>query len=218
MLTPTGPAGALTGLPERGVDTRAITISMSGRPATPADAPEWVAPAVMVEGLRMTGWRCDARMQRCPERVDPHLSAMSSTSDPIDLSSLRKAARTAFSGREVVICAYAFGSRVSGRPLPGSDLDIAVVVPPDLEEADPLLVERLASRLSEALGSGVDIDCRCAASLPLALQGRIITEGVMIYEGDAVGRVRFETDVRRLYFDFLPLIERDAREALKAGG
>lgn len=38
--------------------------------------------------------------------------------------------------------------------------------------------------------------------------------GVLIYEGDAVARVEFETDVRRLYSDFLALIERDAREGL----
>lgn len=139
-------------------------------------------------------------------------------SKAIDLPHLREAARSAFAERDDVLCAYAFGSRVSGRPLPDSDLDVAVVVPPDREEADPLLVERLANRLSEALGPRIDIDCRSASSLPLALRGRIVTEGVLLYEGDAVERVRFETDVRRLYFDFLTLIERDAREGLIAGG
>jgi uncharacterized protein len=139
-------------------------------------------------------------------------------SGSIDLPRLREAARSAFAARDEVLCAYAFGSRISGRPFPRSDLDVAIVLPADLEEMDPLLVERLANRLEEAFGSAIDIDCRSARALPLALQGRIITEGVLLYEGDATERVRFETDVRRLYFDFLPLIERDAREGLMSGG
>lgn len=144
---------------------------------------------------------------------------MSFPPETIDLSRLREAAEAAFTDRVQVVSAYAFGSRVSGRPLPGSDLDVALLVSAGAVEEDPLVVERLASRLSEALGVvGVEIDGRDARSLPLALQGRIITQGMLIYEGDAVERVRFETDVRRLYFDFLPLIERDAREGLTARG
>jgi predicted nucleotidyltransferase len=139
-------------------------------------------------------------------------------SAPVDLSRLRAAAHAAFSDRDEVQCAYAFGSRISGRPLPGSDLDIALVLTPGAVKADPLLPERLAGRLAEELEAGMEIDAREAGSLPLALQGRIVTEGVLIHEGDPAARVRFETDVRRLYFDFLPLIERDAREALLADG
>lgn len=95
---------------------------------------------------------------------------------------------------------------------------MALVLDPAAVQADPLAVERLASRLEEALGLGIEIDARDAGSLPLTLQGRIVTEGVLIHEGRDVGRVRFEMDVRRLYFDFLPLIDRDAREGLMAGG
>jgi predicted nucleotidyltransferase len=139
-------------------------------------------------------------------------------SESIHLPDLKAAARAAFADRDEVVCAYAFGSRISGRPLPGSDLDVALVVRPEAEQADPLIAELLAGRLVDALEPGIDVDARTVASLPLALRGRIVTEGVLIYEGDAVGRVRFETDVRRLYFDFLPLIERDVREGLISGG
>lgn len=40
----------------------------------------------------------------------------------------------------------------------------------------------------------------------------------MIFESDPSRRVEFETDTRRAYFDFLPLIERDAREGIVARG
>lgn len=139
-------------------------------------------------------------------------------SEIIEMSELQAAGRAAFSGRPEVQCAYAFGSRISGRPRPGSDLDIALVLTPEAMASDPLTPELLANRFEEALDRGIEIDVRAARSLPLTLQGRIVTEGVRIYEGDPVARVEFETDVRRRYFDFLPLIERDAHEGLVAGG
>jgi len=142
----------------------------------------------------------------------------------IDLNLLREAARRAFGVDGGVAAAYAYGSQVSGRALPTSDLDIAVVADTGVE-IDPLFPERLAVRLVETLercGEGArpvpDLDVRLVDHLPLALRGRIVTEGVLIFESDPVRRVEFETDTRRAYFDFLPLIERDAREGLIAGG
>ena len=138
--------------------------------------------------------------------------------ETVDIDRLRRAAREAFADVPEVVAAYAFGSRISGRPLPRSDLDIALVATDEASEGDPLLAERLANRLAEALGEPIELDCRLTAHLPLALNGRIITEGVMIYEGDPERRVEFETATRRLYFDFLPLLERDARDGIAAGG
>lgn len=136
----------------------------------------------------------------------------------IDSERLRTAARRAFAGSEAVAAAYAYGSRISGRPHGESDLDVAVVLRRGEEDPDPLFPERLANRLAEALGETGEIDLRLAERLPLALRGRIVTEGVMIFESDPPRRVEFETDTRREYFDFLPLIERDAREGITARG
>jgi hypothetical protein len=52
---------------------------------------------------------------------------------------------------------------------------------------------------------------------PLPVQGRVVTTGVLLFEREPVRRMAFETMTRRLYFDFLPFIERDARIALGAG-
>jgi hypothetical protein len=46
----------------------------------------------------------------------------------------------------------------------------------------------------------------------------VVTEGILLYEADPSARVEFETSTRRRYFDFLPFLERDAREGLLAGG
>ncbi len=130
----------------------------------------------------------------------------------LDLNGLKEAASTAFADVGQVGAAYAFGSRITRRSLPGSDLDIALLPTPGSADSDPLLAEKMAGRLAEALGANVEIDCRLTEGLPLTLTGRIVTEGVLIYDGDPSLRVAFETDTRRHYFDFLPLIERDARE------
>lgn len=136
----------------------------------------------------------------------------------LDLDGLKEAASKAFASADEVAAAYAFGSRIKGHPLPGSDLDIALLPTPGSADSDPLLAEKMAGRFAEALGSDIEIDCRLTDSLPLTLTGRIVTEGVLIYDRDPRLRVTFETDTRRHYFDFLPLIERDAREGLLAGG
>lgn len=143
----------------------------------------------------------------------------------IDLERLREAAKRVFDDRDEIVAAYAFGSRISGRPLPTSDLDIAVVTRAEEVHADPLFPERMAVRLAEALDviadgkePRPDLDLRLVDQLPLTLRGRIVTEGVLVFESDPVRRVAFETDTRRKYFDFLPLIERDAREGLIARG
>jgi hypothetical protein len=52
--------------------------------------------------------------------------------------------------------------------------------------------------------------------LPLVVQGRILTEGRLVRSSDDVRRVRFETAVRMLYFDFLPFHARDVEEGLRS--
>ncbi|MGK7312319.1 MAG: type VII toxin-antitoxin system MntA family adenylyltransferase antitoxin [Candidatus Longimicrobiales bacterium M2_2A_002] len=110
--------------------------------------------------------------------------------------------------------AYLYGSAVTGEVGPGSDLDIALVVVPGAEP-DPLFAETVSARLGERLGFAGEVDAHVVDHLPLAVRGRVVTEGVPVFERDPEQRVEFETHTRRLYFDFLPFLERDAREALR---
>lgn len=116
-----------------------------------------------------------------------------------------------------VAAAYAYGSRVHGRPSPLSDVDLALVLANDGAPEDPLLAERLAARIAMQLGTGVEIDVHLARDLPLGVRGRAVA-GVLVYERDPRRRVEFETSTRRHYFDFLPYLERDAREGILSGG
>jgi hypothetical protein len=40
----------------------------------------------------------------------------------------------------------------------------------------------------------------------LAVKGRILADGELIYSRDEMNRIEFETQVRKAYFDFLPVI------------
>ncbi len=103
-----------------------------------------------------------------------------------------------------VIVAYLYGSMATGLETPLSDVDVAVLTDRPLEDRARLSLEMsLADKLASLI-SGREADVRAAEILPLILQGRIITEGILVYCRDDVARVRFETSVRGRYFDFLP--------------
>lgn len=144
-----------------------------------------------------------------PTRRDPDLG----------IDRVREAASHVLSECPEIAAAYAFGSRATGTARGSSDLDLAfVLVDEAYASTDPLLGERLTTRIATRLATAVEIDGHLAAHLPLTVRGRVVTEGVLLYESSPERRVEFETSARRLYFDFLPFIERDAREALLSGG
>lgn len=112
--------------------------------------------------------------------------------------------------------AYVYGSAATGAAREGSDVDIALVLTAGARPG-PLFAEGVSVRLGERLGFSVEIDAHLVDHLPLPVLGRVVTEGVLVFERDPRTRVEFETTTRRLYFDFLPFLERDAREALTRG-
>lgn len=136
----------------------------------------------------------------------------------VALERIRAAVERVVGELEEVAAVYLYGSQVTAGASPLSDIDLALVLFDDRQPADPLFAERVAARIATELGTEVEIDAHIAGGLPLAVQGRIVTTGVLLFERDAKRRVEFETSTRRLYFDFLPLLERDAREALRSDG
>lgn len=136
----------------------------------------------------------------------------------VTLDQIRRAVRRAVAGIPEVAALYLYGSQVTGKALPLSDIDLAVVLSADGPADDPLLAERVAVRVAQELETSIEIDTHIVEALPLAVLGRVVTAGVLLFERDARRRVEFETSTRRLYFDFLPFLERDAREALRSGG
>jgi predicted nucleotidyltransferase len=123
------------------------------------------------------------------------------TLDAAALSRLRAAAMSVFA-RGPVLAAYAYGSRVRGRPRPESDLDVGYYLR-GYRHGQTLSVReelRLASGLSDAFG--VEIDLRNLGEGSLELRGRVLEEGVRIYSADEPERVALERYVLSRYHDY----------------
>jgi hypothetical protein len=65
----------------------------------------------------------------------------------------------------------------------------------------------LSLRIDENLGHAVQAEVRNLNHLPLTVKGKILGEGELIYCKDEAKRIEFETQVRKAYFDFLPVIQ-----------
>jgi len=64
----------------------------------------------------------------------------------------------------------------------------------------------LALRIDESLSHVVQSEVRVINQLPLVIKGRILTDGELIYSRAEDQRIEFESQTRKLYFDFLPVI------------
>jgi predicted nucleotidyltransferase len=138
--------------------------------------------------------------------------------ETLTIDRLRAAVTEVLKESPEVAAAYLYGSQARGSTQPLSDIDLAFVLREDFRPKDPLIAERLAARIASTLRTPVEVDAHVAEDLPLPVRGRVVTTGILLYERDPARRVDFETSTRRLYFDFLPLLERDAREGLLARG
>jgi len=121
------------------------------------------------------------------------------------IKQLREAADRIFSPNPVAL-AYLHGSQASGQATPLSDVDVAVVTDEALPPRDRL---RLEFTLETALAAVLDrdVDVRIINKAPLAVRGKVVQTGVLLYSRDDTTRIDFETAVRSAYFDFLPVLQ-----------
>ena len=107
-----------------------------------------------------------------------------------------------------VILAYLYGSVITGRMTPFSDLDVALLTDEDLSPLDRL---KLTLRVQLDLADQCDIpnaDVRIINDAPLVFRGRVVCDGVLVYARDEQERIEFETTTRLRYFDYLPIHRR----------
>jgi len=111
-------------------------------------------------------------------------------------------------GRPVML-AYLYGSVAEGRPRRSSDIDIALVLTPGIALAayDRMLLElRIAAEVEERCGVR-EADVRSVDAAPLMVQGRVVSEGILLYSRDEDFRVRYEVYTRKRFFDYQPVAE-----------
>jgi hypothetical protein len=103
---------------------------------------------------------------------------------------------------EPVVVAYLYGSRARGEARADSDVDVAVLLRPEVPPEDYLAVSlRLARRLESALRERVDA-VTVLNDAPLRLQYRVLRDGVTLHVADDDARVRYETTTHPMAMDF----------------
>jgi predicted nucleotidyltransferase len=110
--------------------------------------------------------------------------------------------------RYPVDAAYVYGSVARGTVMPFSDVDIALLLNEYLPSYERLKLELTIQGDIEAASSPYPADVRSINEAPLLIQGRVVQEGILLYEGDRARRVAFEVATRKRYFDFAPVARR----------
>ena len=117
-----------------------------------------------------------------------------------------EAVRAFFAGAVPGVAAvYVFGSVARGTARAGSDVDVGVLLvtpPPPTLEGQAFDV---GDALERALGRPVDVVILEHRAGRPADAGA--SDGVLAFEGDPVGRVRFEVATRNEYFDLEPILQ-----------
>jgi len=105
--------------------------------------------------------------------------------------------------------AYLFGSVVEGTALPSSDVDIALVLGSghNLTGYERMQLEFSIATDIERKCNIKEADVRSIDSAPLTVRGLVLTEGVLLYSRDEEFRVEYEVYNRKIYLDFLPVVE-----------
>lgn len=111
------------------------------------------------------------------------------------------------------VAVYLFGSQVTGPARPDSDIDLAVLLPPDRPRLPVEQRLALVGALEEVAGRQVDLVVLNQAPLPL--QFEIIRTGKVLYQSDFDARTDAEDVIVRDYLDLQPMYERSYREILE---
>jgi len=131
----------------------------------------------------------------------------------VDLLQKSKSKNLAASIPEKIAAIYLYGSSISGRLREESDIDIAILPLHDTTGEERLVliakIEAIVSKILKENGISREVsiaDLR-GRFIPITLQYKIVTEGILLYQRDAVERSEFENAVKREYFDFIPYLE-----------
>jgi uncharacterized protein len=112
-------------------------------------------------------------------------------------------------GGPEIAAAYLFGSVARGTAGPGSDVDLGLLYTDDPPRTLAGLGLDLENDLERLLGLPVQVVVLNRA--PVDLVVRVLRDGKLLFEGNAVKRVRFEVRSRMEFWDLEPFIRRYRR-------
>ena len=130
-----------------------------------------------------------------------------------DIRSIQNALTSYFGSRTEVQAGYLFGSIVSGRARPDSDVDSAILVADRVMRHDPFQYRlETVTKLMDLL-KRTDVDLVLLNEAPPLLAHRVLARGKLIFERSASARVSFQVrtvnrcldtePMRRLYLSYL---------------
>ena len=107
-----------------------------------------------------------------------------------------------------VAIVYLHGSVARHTLLPTSDIDIALLLSDNALSAYEQMKLTIAIEIAlETQCDLTNLDVRAINNAPILVQGRIVQEGIRLYERSKDERVAFEVLTRKKYFDYLPTAE-----------
>jgi len=113
--------------------------------------------------------------------------------------------RPILTAHQGLVAAYLFGSVARGTAKASSDVDIAVLYaerPPSVLGSPPM---KLEGALERELHCPVQVVCLNTAPPDLAI--RVLRGGRLILEHDRAARIRFEVNLRNVYWDLEPILK-----------
>lgn len=127
---------------------------------------------------------------------------------------LRSVTAKVFGGTPVLF-AYLYGSHARDQAGSSSDIDIAAYLEPDHANDAFALSLSLASAVEEATGRGPVEALLILNDAPIALAGRVVQDGVVVYSRDEPARVRHSSLTLRQFHDFRIHERRSTQERLE---
>lgn len=125
---------------------------------------------------------------------------------------LRRTSGSVFD-RTPVLFAYLYGSHARGDSGPRSDIDLAVWLESTEEDTFDLSL-RIPSDLERVTGHGPISALLILNEAPIAIGGRAVQEGTLIYSRDEPARVRHASLILRQFHDFKIHEDRSTQERL----
>lgn len=114
---------------------------------------------------------------------------------------------------EEIVGVYLYGSSITEKLREESDIDIAILPLHNTTGEERLVLiakmESIVGKILKERGISREVsivDLR-GRFIPITLQYKIVTEGMLLYEKDAIERYEFENAVKREFFDFMPYLE-----------
>jgi len=168
-------------------------------------------PATVTQGVRVVEDLLRAGDQKTKDAVARILDTVNKKN--ISYKEIEENLASFFSQQtDRVTLAYLFGSVVSGKEGPLSDIDMAVCFRNEVAFRGRY---DLAFQIKQLLGLG-SVDLIVLNRAPVELKYSVVRNGKVVFSDSFETKVEFEAQVLSRYMDYLPVLERQRQEILEA--